>query len=210
VLDDVVIELAATVCALVLPFSLAFLAVLHALRGFQDMDVQWLLELFCPICEEPFYLHLSCFRGDKYCCRECAVEARKRKQKVNKKKYESTLKAKQLSAKRQSRRRERRKTVKAQAHVTQQGSSDLEAVSEIVAVRPGGLARNSENLDARVVAGDHAGPAVHAGGLDEPGGQERAPTERATGAVVWWTDPRCARCGEPGRLLLHAPLAGGP
>jgi hypothetical protein len=106
--------------------------------------VRWMLEIICPICGRPFYLHLSCNRGHKYCSEACQAEGRRRKQKINKKNYESTPEAKGLSAARQSRRREK-STAGLQAHVTQQTTSRLSKASEIVALGPGGLADAIEN-----------------------------------------------------------------
>ena len=107
--------------------------------------VRWMLEIVCPNCERRFYLHLSCYRGDKYCSDECKEEARRRKQAVNKKKYERSAKGRDRAAKRQRRRRKTQDPAKTKAHVTQQGPSRLGKPSQIVAVRAGGLADANEN-----------------------------------------------------------------
>jgi uncharacterized Zn finger protein (UPF0148 family) len=106
--------------------------------------VRWMLEIICPICERPFYLHLSCNRGDKYCSEACQAEARRRKQKINKKNYESTPEAKGLAAARQRRRRNKN-TAAPKAHVTQQTTSPLSKASKIVVLGPGSLAVAIEN-----------------------------------------------------------------
>jgi hypothetical protein len=117
-------------------------------------------------------------------------------------------------------------TVQPEAHVTYRASGLLKDVSEIVTARPGGLTAIDENLDATVVAGDRARPAIHAGDVDERGGEMRATgtlavrtgtssgsaaLERGTVAMAWGPGPRCARCGGEGRVLRHSSsLAGGP
>jgi hypothetical protein len=184
-------------------------------------------EHFCLECSRPFYLHPSCYRGHKYCSKSCRTEARKRKQRVSRRNYDTSRHALDLSADRQHELRQRRKLknktaqkasanaakitpgqsmVQHKAHVTYQATSPQEGALGIVAARPGGLAVSNEGLDAKMLAGDFAGLAGYACVFEERGGQERAPSAVALqGAAV--VPVLCARCGEPGRIFRHPTLA---
>lgn len=219
-------------------------------------------EHFCIECANPFYLHPSCYRGHKYCSNPCRKEARTRKHKVTRLKYDRSPKAKRLSADRQQELRDSRSRKKKprqapqsvttpvptsiatqnagsahvvitaapmlqrpaqpKSHVTYQATTPHEGEPWIVAARLESLVESNGKLDATILAGDNAGPAVSARVVDEGIRQERAPCtlalrtgtppggealKRGAVPVLFGPVQCCASCGEPGRILRHTPRA---
>lgn len=50
------------------------------------------IEKTCPVCNKTFYYCQNCWRGQKYCCRVCSVEGRRRNRRKAQKKYAATEK----------------------------------------------------------------------------------------------------------------------
>lgn len=70
------------------------------------------IELRCPLCGNIFRVCPKCYRGHRYCSKECSAEARRASQQRAKLRYKTTFKCRQAGARRAATYRERHREPK--------------------------------------------------------------------------------------------------
>ena len=77
------------------------------------------INLKCPLCKRTFTICTSCYRGHRYCSKDCSYLSRNQKQKKYSRRYNASLESRKKHRLRQNRYRKKKKNQKS---VTQQTS----------------------------------------------------------------------------------------
>jgi hypothetical protein len=140
-------------------------------------------KLTCPRCQRQFQLCGSCFRGHRYCSRECSQAGREESKRRARHRYGSSPRGRQKACERQRRHRVRARRDAAETASASEGVTD------------------QSSHPSRPAASFGQGSATHTRSWRVRGPLYAAPVA-AIRTVLAERDGRCERCAREGHLLV--------